>query len=79
MKSMIRPDSLWSAKVGEWECVIDPGSEKYPFGYHVQGKIEGMGGPAQSFEEAKARIAEFLARKGLKLPRLQNRIPGLEI
>ena len=72
-----RPDNLLSAKVGEWECVIYPGSEKYPFGYHVQGKTEGMGGPAQTFDEAKARISDFLARKGLKLPRPQNRIPGL--
>ena len=78
MISLIGPETIWSTKVGEWGASIDrhEGRER-PFSFWVHGKMEGMGGPAQSFEEAKARISDFLARKGLKLPRPQNRIPGL--
>lgn len=37
----------------------------------MQGKYEGSGGPAQSFEEAMERIREILKRKGLTIPEVE--------
>lgn len=79
IKSWIRPTTLWHQQVDNWLCTIDPGPEEFPFLFHVQCATQGYGGPAQSFEEARRRIEDFLHCKGLSLPMQQNKIPGLTV
>lgn len=78
VKLWIKPDTFWHTEVGEWIAIIERGTEKFPFLFHVAKSDEGYGGPAQSFEEARKSIEVFLGRKGLSLPKRQNPIPWFE-
>lgn len=73
-------DALWHAEVGGWICMIHGDDHaRFPFSYYILNATEGQGGPARSFAEARQEVDGILARKGLRVPRKQNAIPGLEL
>ncbi|MEC4683400.1 MAG: hypothetical protein VST70_06960 [Nitrospirota bacterium] len=80
MRSWVCEKTVWHRMVGDFECLIDEGDEKFPFHFSVQeqrGSYEGYMGPARSYDEAMEFIKNFLRCKGLTIPRQQT-LPGLE-